>query len=396
MRVRMATSDLPLPEIALPMLEGYNDAAVMVSPLGFTVGDTPMRRKFSTSCSTALLAVLWLCCDCSTGFCAEDSLAPIAPDVIEAWQQAGAKAGWMWLNPLGSVTFTTNLKDAQRNLEKSKERISADMTGLKPIPAFQITDGKEIGLEKLPIPAVPFGLAVHTPATDDGFKAIEGLDHLIALKVEGRSVDDKLLPLTAHHLQSISKVKHLKVLDLERCFPRYERIAEGILRELVPLKNLEYLSLMGNPVIDEDLTPIGELKDLRGLNLRFTEVGGPGLNEIASLEKLEYLSIWRSTTEATPEPLESVAKLKALRCLILVKMNLSDTALLEIAKLKNLERLEVRTGSWTIGDFGDEGIIHLAKNHKLKLIAMRGGKYTAEGVAKLQASLPECRLYIRR
>lgn len=396
MRVRMATSDLPLPEIALPMLEGYNDAAVMVSPLGFTVGDTPMRRKFSTSCSTALLAVLWLCCDCSTGFCAEDSLAPIAPDVIEAWQQAGAKAGWMWLNPLGSVTFTTNLKDAQRNLEKSKERISADMTGLKPIPAFQITDGKEIGLEKLPIPAVPFGLAVHTPATDDGFKAIEGLDHLIALKVEGRSVDDKLLPLTAHHLQSISKVKHLKVLDLERCFPRYERIAQGILRELVPLKNLEYLSLMGNPVIDEDLTPIGELKDLRGLNLRFTEVGGPGLNEIASLEKLEYLSIWRSTTEATPEPLESVAKLKALRCLILVKMNLSDTALLEIAKLKNLERLEVRTGSWTIGDFGDEGIIHLAKNHKLKLIAMRGGKYTAEGVAKLQASLPECRLYIRR
>lgn len=378
------------------MLEGYNDAAVMVSPLGFTVGDPPMRRKFSTSCSTALLAVLWLCCDCSTGFCAEDSLAPIAPDVIEAWQQAGAKAGWMWLNPLGSVTFTTNLKDAQRNLEKSKERISADMTGLKPIPAFQITDGKEIGLEKLPIPAVPFGLAVHTPATDDGFKAIEGLDHLIALKVEGRSVDDKLLPLTAHHLQSISKVKHLKVLDLERCFPRYERIAEGILRELVPLKNLEYLSLMGNPVIDEDLKPIGELKDLRGLNLRFTEVGGPGLNEIASLEKLEYLSIWRSTTEATPEPLESVAKLKALRCLILVKMNLSDAALLEIAKLKNLERLEVRTGSWTIGDFGDEGIIHLAKNHKLKLIAMRGGKYTAEGVAKLQASLPECRLYIRR
>jgi len=37
MQLFTATSEFQLPEIASPILEGYNDSAVMVSLLGFTV-----------------------------------------------------------------------------------------------------------------------------------------------------------------------------------------------------------------------------------------------------------------------------------------------------------------------------------------------------------------------
>lgn len=351
-----------------------------------------MNATFERLRSCAFFVALWLLPH-AAGLCADDTIAEIAPETIRTWEQAGASAGWLCLSPTGHLIFSASLEDATRRVEQAWEGLPRELSGVKPIPAFQFLDWTKVDPQKLPAPDVPFGLSVATPEKEDGLKAVAAFEHLVALKVDGKVVDRKLPhPLTANHLQGLSKAGGLKALALERCTDRVLPLPENLLAELIPLENLEYLSLRGNPVTNDDLLPVGKLEKLRGLDLQSSHVSN--FDALVGLNQFQYLSIgwlWRGRDDGvlpaeTEAMTQTVAKLKTLRYLVLESLHINDAHFLEIERL-NLERLEVMNG-----DFSDDGIMRLEKCQKLKVLVLSGYKLTDEGVEKLKAKLPDCRV----
>ena len=91
---------------------------------------------------------------------------------------------------------------------------------------------------------------------------------------------------------------------------------------LEDLQKLTYLNLGDNPLTDEDLEPIGELKNLETLYLydlkKITDV-----SPLASLSKLKFLHIGRNSKLKSVKPLTGLKKLENLR---VNRTNISDNS----------------------------------------------------------------------
>ena len=100
---------------------------------------------------------------------------------------------------------------------------------------------------------------------------------------------------------------------------------------LEDLQKLTYLNLGDNPLTDEDLEPIGELKNLETLYLydlkKITDV-----SPLASLSKLKFLHIGRNSKLKSVKPLTGLKKLENLR---VNRTNISD-----ISYFKNFPALK--------------------------------------------------------
>ena len=186
---------------------------------------------------------------------------PLPPEVVAAWEKAGATVRWLRFKAGGALVFVTG--------EPAK---AGDL------PAFRFDRWTDVQGAKLPDPAVPFGLDLFAvQVTDEGLKALAGLKSLQVLILSDTPVTD-----------------------------------EG-LKQLAGLTNLQSLWLGNTSVTDEGLKELAGLKSLQSLFLYNTGVNGTGLKALAGSKSLQLLNLGGSPV--TDAGLKALAGSKSLQLL---------------------------------------------------------------------------------
>jgi hypothetical protein len=163
----------------------------------------------------------------------EITVRPMSPEIIKAWEKAGAEYG-----RIRTYKFSFNFQ-AGPLIDNE-------------LPAFFIR--KDLNLSELPAPDVPFGLMCWD-ITEAGMKGIAAFKRLQALKLMGRSVTD------------------------------------AGLKEIAGLKQLSMLNLMSTAVTDSGLKELSTLTQLQSLDLSDTKVTDSGLKEVSSFKQLSTLNL---------------------------------------------------------------------------------------------------------
>ncbi len=113
------------------------------------------------------------------------------------------------------------------------------------------------------------------------------------------------------------------------------------LNELEPVREqIVSLDLASMPIKDEDLNRIAEFKNLRKLNLNFTQVTGTGFNHLAKLKFLKQVSL--AGTPVKKENLTELEKLPALKTIYIWNSGIPIAELEELKKTKG--HLKFETG----------------------------------------------------
>ncbi len=360
----------------------------------------------------------------------------MSPEIIKAWEKAGAKYGHIRFQDEGFYLETRTAKEGD-------------------LPGFSVTG--DLKLSELPVPNVPFGLIFSeitdaglkeitafkrletlalmsievtdaglkelvplkqlkslelacTKVTDEGMKQLATFKQLKWLKLMGTKVTDAglkeiaaLNQLQSLHLDGLTDVgvkelaplkqlrtlssnvatvtdvglKELAALDqLQTLKLAYAPVTDAGLKELLALKGLQTLHLGHSLVTDEGLKEIAKLKQLQSLNLMWTKVTDAGLKELAALEQLEYLNL--NYTELTGMGLAELTPLKHLHSLELVRTKVVDAGAKEIAALKQLQSLSLNATKVT-----DRGVKELAALKQLESLGLGGAQVTDEGLKEI-------------
>jgi hypothetical protein len=119
------------------------------------------------------LAALCLWAVCATASFADlqpgktEPPKPLPEEIVQAWEKAGARPGWIGLNKYGKFLFAEE---------------ATGLTGA--VPAFRFSGWKDGVVAGLPVPAAPFGLDLdRTSVTDAGLRELAGLKSLQTLNL---------------------------------------------------------------------------------------------------------------------------------------------------------------------------------------------------------------------
>ena len=157
-------------------------------------------------------------------------------------------------------------------------------------------------------------------------------------------------------------------------------------KELAPilqrLKSQSYLSLNGIEIGERPFSEIGNLADLRFLDLRNTKFDDPSLSRLSKLEGLANLNL--SETGLTDRGMKEVGKLKGLIILRLAKTKITDNWLRSLADLDALSWLDLSHTKVT-----DDGILNLGGLSNLQKLNVSNTKVTENGKGALKALLPD-------
>jgi hypothetical protein len=110
------------------------------------------------------------------------------------------------------------------------------------------------------------------------------------------------------------------------------------------------------------LETIGQLKNLRELNLRAQKITDAGMTQLSTLKNLVELNVGQTA--------------------------LSAKGLAPVAGLGKLEKLVL----WKCQRIGDDAVATLGEMKSLKWLDIEGTGITEAGRAKLKAALPQCRM----
>ena len=223
-----------------------------------------MKKQYAGTGQYQVVLAVLASCGLGTATSADpehkDAPKPLLLEIVKAWRDAGAQAGWMKDIPAQLGTY----KFGEPWREKGEEGA---------IPAFRFPDKNADGvLAKLPDPGTAFGLDFHC-----GFYAGVTLKELAKLKhlqslciggVQGKAYAD---------LEDLAGMTNLRGLYLF-----YLPVTDVQLKHLVGLKSLQALDLSHTRVTDRGLKEFTGLRDLQWLNLRCTEVTQAG---VATLQK---------------------------------------------------------------------------------------------------------------
>jgi uncharacterized membrane protein/mono/diheme cytochrome c family protein len=150
-------------------------------------------------------------------------------------------------------------------------------------------------------------------------------------------------------------------------------------------KQIIELNLNKMPVKDADLKTIGQMENLRTLNLSFTDITGEGLSQLATLKYLHSLSL--SGTKVTYKTVQPVTKMKSLKEIFVWNTGLKRE---EIAQLQTAnKKIQIIEG------YKDDGVpiqlnapillttksvftdtVHVAMKHPISKVQLR---YTLDG-----------------
>jgi Leucine-rich repeat (LRR) protein len=199
---------------------------------------------------------------------------PLAPEVVQAWRDAGAEVGCMIHLPPQQSSYRF----------WSPWRETGDAQSL---PAFRFP--QRYPLAKLPDPGTPFGLDLHC-----GFsgglppKELAGFKNLRALNLGGSQ------RLMDADLKELAGLKNLQALYLF-----YDAVTDAGMKELAGMTNLQVLDLTSTRITDAGLKELAGMTNLQALNLYQTKVTNVGLKELAGLKNLRWLSLGHTqVTEA--------------------------------------------------------------------------------------------------
>jgi RNA polymerase sigma factor (sigma-70 family) len=228
--------------------------------------------------------------------------------------------------------------------------------------------------------------------TDAGAKLLEKLPRLtsLTLRQEGRLTDEAL--------KSIGKLSKLRSLSLDSYvgterFGRMRFSADGV-RHLEGLKDLESLHLvgqevpadalafprltalsLGHPAVDDAVAAkVGELRELRQLELTYCGIGDAGLERIAGLPELRRFSLSSSDTKVTDAGIGYFRTHEHLERVTLRVTGLTDESLGHLARVETLTGLDLY-GSGEPGvapgkNFGIAGLQQLKKLPKLERLRL--------------------------
>jgi F-box/leucine-rich repeat protein 14 len=182
----------------------------------------------------------------------------------------------------------------------------------------------------------------------------------------------------------ISQLTTLIVLDIRHC-----GIRDQGFKPLQKLSNnIKDLRIGGNPLTDAVLDDLEQFTKVE--QLVFDEcrplVSWAGLARLKMMKNIASLGF--GYTGLTDDDLAHLKELSKLRIFYLMGNPISDKGLASVAAMTNLTTLNLdRCPAIT-----DAGLDHLRVLKKLELIDMRNTKVTADGVKKLAAALPGCKI----
>jgi Leucine-rich repeat (LRR) protein len=247
----------------------------------------------------------------------------------------------------------------------------------------RITD---IGFQKLKnLPAVEDLNLYYAEQIGDGTLVIlKGWKKLKHLNLRGTKVTDLGVAQLAGHpsLESLDVGYSLFTdngFDPMTQIPNLKRIAAGgnkltdvglnLLRLLPALEALDLAGaqrtdsgLWAAIITDKGLETIGQLKNLRELNLRAAKISDAGMGRMSSLAQLEDLN--------------------------LAQTNLSAAGLQPLAGLPKIAKLTL----YKCQRINDDAVDVLARMKSLRWLDVEGTQLTPAGLEKLQAALPGCRI----
>src|ERR1041384_4517369 len=151
------------------------------------------------------------------------------------------------------------------------------------------------------------------------------------------------------------------------------------------LVNLESLDLGDSYVLDDSLSPLANMKDLRRLNLLGTLVTDEGLKHLRELTRLEDLDLYG--VRITDSGVSHLRKLTALRRLNLLGAQITDASAEILSQFRELRDLNLYRSRIT-----DAGLAKLHSLRNLELLDLRYSGVTNAGVQALRAALPKCKV----
>lgn len=316
--------------------------------------------------------------------------------------------------------------------------------------SYRADDGREHLVERADqIPSFDFRirtvqLIAEKPPTDEEFASLKNLENLVSLTIgtnlsrtsleqlpllpnlywlafsgaNFRDQDLEVLPrlprLTELGLSSptftsqagthLEQLKNLRSLDLNGC----KKVDDGIMKHVAKIKTLERLSLHGTSVADAGLPLLRALPNVQTLHLDHTAItsqGGPFLEQLQNLRvltlggtqvddgilgnvaKLEQLEHLTPSALVTDEGLPLLARLKGLKLISLNYTKVTDAGVIAMPEWPQLQSLWLDHLPLT-----DAVVPVLAKRKQLTYLNVQDTKITADGIARLQNSLPNCRI----
>jgi serine/threonine protein kinase len=186
-------------------------------------------------------------------------------------------------------------------------------------------------------------------------------------------------------------------------------LTKECLNDLPRLPSLKYLAIVGPVVNDDWMTGIGKLQKLVGLGIPYAEItndslvalrGIPlevlnlyeckqitsrGLNNVGEVPNLRDLNL--RGTAMTNEDLDLVAQFSGLEVLWLGMTKVDDDGLQKLVGLQSLRVLDLRETAVT-----GAGLEQVAQLPRLEALDLTGTRVPSERVDALQEKLPNCKI----
>jgi Leucine-rich repeat (LRR) protein len=153
------------------------------------------------------------------------------------------------------------------------------------------------------------------------------------------------------------------------------------------LKDFDTLTLQADQVDDDTMRIIGELTNLKKLNLDYARITPTGASYLKGLTKLEYLSL-NFVPELGDAGIANVAGLTILNGLGLINTGITNEGLASLKGLTNLKTLILAANE----KIDDAGLVHLKGLTNLIYLSLRFTKVTEAGVKELQKALPNTKI----
>lgn len=150
--------------------------------------------------------------------------AYFAKDVIAAWEQAGARTGWIRTDLEGNLWFREGTATHYGNGPLLDDDI----------PAFEFEVWPQNGLAGLSVPGIDFGLDLtSTRVTDEQFGDVARFQNLVALDLENTNTADA-------GAQTLAVLPQLRYLNLHNA-----DLTDAGLASLAQIQSLRYLQVIG-------------------------------------------------------------------------------------------------------------------------------------------------------
>jgi len=179
-------------------------------------------------------------------------------------------------------------------------------------------------------------------------------------------------PVTDLQLEVLGELPNLRRLDL-----RSTEIGDLGIQFFSRAEKLTELALDHTLTTDQGLAHLASLKSLRKVGLGYTLVRGEGFADLKDLEALAQVSL--AGAPVTDSGLKQLALVKNLDHLSLNHTDITNEGMSQLKNLKKLTHLNL-AGT----DIGDEGLAQLGEMSGLVELALSYGRFTDKGLKSLE------------